>query len=81
VRQFCDDRCARQAWAFERAKQRTTVTKALEIAVRKLQASRMPSIRAAATVLTRLHNELTEEAERERAARVHAFVTKLPSTG
>jgi hypothetical protein len=81
VRQFCDDRCARRAWAFERAKQRTTVTKALEIAVRKLQASRMPSIRAAATVLTRLHHELTEEAERECAARVNAFFAKLPSTG
>lgn len=81
VRQFCDHRCARQAWAFERAKQRTTVTKALEIAVRKLQASRMPSLLAAATVLTRLRDELAEEADRERTARVNAFLAKLPPTG
>lgn len=47
VRQFCDHRCARQAWVFERAKQRTTVTKALGIAVRKLQGSRMLSMLAA----------------------------------
>ena len=51
VRQFCDHRCARHAWAFERAKQRTSVTKALEIAVRKLQTSRMPSMLAAAAGL------------------------------
>jgi hypothetical protein len=57
------------------------VTKALEIAVRKLQTSRMPSVLAAAAVLTRLRDQLAEEAERERAARVNAFLAKLPRTG
>jgi hypothetical protein len=81
MRQLFDHRCARQAWAFERAKQRTTVTKALEIAVRRLQTSRMPTVLAAALALARLRDELTEQAESERAARVNACVAKLPRTG
>jgi hypothetical protein len=81
IRQFCDHRCARQAWVFERAKQRTTVTRALDIAVRKLQGSRMPRMLAAAVVLAQLRDELAEHADRERVARVRAFLAKLPSTG
>ena len=81
IRRYCDHACARQAWLFERAKQRTTVAKALEIAVRKLQASRMPSMLAAAVVLARLLEEVAEQAERERMARVRAFLAKLPPTG
>ena len=73
--------CARQAWVFERAKQRTTVTKALEIAVRKLQTSRMPGLLAAAVVLSQFRDELAEQAERERMVRIRAFLSKLPPTG
>jgi len=81
VRQFCDHRCARQAWAFERAKQRTTVAKALDIAVRKLQSSRMPRMLAAAVVLAQFRDEMAEQAKCERVARVRAFLANLPSAG
>ena len=81
MRRYCDHACARQAWLFERAKQRTTVPKALEIAVRKLQTSRMPSMLAAAVVLAGLRDEVAEKAERDRVARVRACLTKLPPTG
>jgi hypothetical protein len=81
MRRYCDHACARRAWLFERAKQRTTVTKALEIAVRNLQTSRMPSMLAAAVVLARLRDEVAELADRERAARVNAVLAKLPQTG
>lgn len=81
IRQYCDHRCARRAWLFERAKQRTTVTKALDIAVRRLQNSRMPAVIAAAVVLAQLREEVTERATVERAARVQAFLSKLPRIG
>ena len=81
VRQYCDHRCARRAWLFERAKGRIAVTKALDIAVRRLQNSCMPTVLAAAFVLSQLRDELTERAEIEHSARVRAFLSKLPPTG
>jgi hypothetical protein len=52
--------------------------KALDIAVRRLSKSRMPSIRAAALTLAELRQELVERQELERAARIAAFQSKLP---
>ena len=63
VRLYCDDECSRRASLFDRAKQHTTVTKALDIAVRRLQCSRTPRILAAAVVLAQFRNELREVAE------------------
>lgn len=41
----------------------------------------MPTVLAAAAVLAQLRDEVTERAEVERAARVKAFLSKLPPTG
>ena len=81
TRQFCDHQCARRAWSYERAKKRTTLTKALEIAVRRLECSRTPRIRAAAVVLAQLGDELTQGGEAERAARIEAFLSKVSVIG
>ena len=63
MRRYCDDRCAKRARLFARAKERTTVARALNIAVRRLQGSRTPTIVAAAAVLAQFRDELTEHAE------------------
>jgi hypothetical protein len=81
VRRYCDHGCARQAWLFQRAKERTTVSKALEIAIRRLQNSRMPIVLAAAVVLAQLRDDVNEREDVERGARVRAFLSKLPPTG
>lgn len=81
VRRYCDHGCARRAWLFQRAKDRTTLTKALDIAIRRLESSRMPTELAAAAVLAQLRNDVKERAEVERAARLTAFLSKLPPTG
>jgi hypothetical protein len=52
--------------------------KALDIAVRRLSKSRMPSIRAAVFTLAELQQELAKRQESERAARIAAFESNLP---
>lgn len=52
--------------------------KALDLAIRRLKKSQMPSIRAAATMLADLRQELRAHEESARAARIAAFRAKLP---
>ena len=54
-------------------------TRALEVAIRRLQKGRMPSMRAAAAVLADLRDELLAGEELSRAARVTPVDTRLPS--
>ena len=54
-------------------------TRALEVAIRRLQKGRMPSVRAAATVLVDLRDELLAVEESSRAARVIRVNTPLAS--
>jgi hypothetical protein len=51
ARPYCDDKCARQAWLGARARKFMTATKALDIAIRRLRKSRMPTVLAAAFTL------------------------------
>jgi hypothetical protein len=81
VREYCDDRCASQARLFARARECMTLLKALNSAVRRLQNSRTPSVRAAALVLAHLRDKLTERVEVERVGRVKVFLSKLPPAG
>src|SRR5207245_10739808 len=78
VRRCCDRRCARRAWLFARARRMLATTRAVEIAFRRLRKSRTPSVRAAAFTLADLHRELTDREQAERAARVAAFLSRLP---
>lgn len=52
--------------------------KALDIAVRRLSKSRMPSVRAAAFTLADLQQDLVARQESDRAARLAAFQSKVP---
>lgn len=77
IRKYCDDRCARDAWRFARAKERMTLVKALNIAARRLCSGRVPSVLAAGLALAQLRDQLSDDIELERAARVAAFLSKL----
>jgi hypothetical protein len=78
ARSYCDNRCARQAWLTARARALMTSIKALDIATRRLRKSRKPTILAAAFALADLRQELLDQQEADRTARVAAFVSKLP---
>jgi hypothetical protein len=54
-------------------------TRALEVAIRRLQKGRMPSMRAAAAVLVDLRNELLAGDESSRAVKISPLKTTLPS--
>jgi hypothetical protein len=75
---YCDESCQRQAWLVARVRRLMTDIKALEIAIRRLRKSRMPSVHAAASVLGDLRQELIDNRENEHATRVAAFLSKLP---
>jgi hypothetical protein len=52
--------------------------KALDIAIRRLRKSRMPTVLAAGSALADLRYELVERQEVERAEQIVAFQSKLP---
>ena len=54
-------------------------TRALEVAIRRLQKGRIPSMRAAAAVLANSRDELLAGDESSRAANVIPLKTRLPS--
>ncbi len=78
VRRYCHDKCARQAWLVARARKSMSSIKALDIAIRRLRKSRMPTVLAAGSALADLRYELVERQEVERAERIVAFQFKLP---
>jgi hypothetical protein len=78
VRRYCHDKCARQAWLVARARNSMNSIKALDIAIRRLRKSRMPTVLAAGSSLADLLHDLVERQEDERAARIVAFQSKLP---
>ena len=78
VRRYCHDKCARQAWLVARARKSMNSIKALDIAIRRLRKSRMPTVLAAGSSLADLLHDLVERQEDERAARIVAFQSKLP---
>ena len=78
ARRYCDDKCARQAWLVARALRLMTTVKALEIAVRRLRKSHMPTVLAAAFTLADLHHDLVDRQEANCADRIAAFQSKLP---
>ena len=77
VREYCDDRCANQARLFARAMGRMSVIHALNTAVRRLQSSRSPTVAAARVTLARLRDELREQVEADKVARIQSFLSKL----
>jgi len=52
--------------------------KALELAIRTLRKSRMPSVQAAVFALVDLRQGIVDRDDAERAARIAAFRTRLP---
>ena len=62
-----------------RGRKSMSKTRALEVAIRRLQKGRMPSMRAAAAVLANLRDELLDCEESIRAATVVPLKTRLPS--
>src|SRR5258708_36585644 len=70
--------CARQAWLVARARKSMNSIKALDIAIRRLRKSRMPTVLAAGSSLADLLHDLVERQEDESAARILAFQSKLP---
>ena len=78
VRRYCDVKCARQAWLVARARKSMNSIKALDIAIRRLRKSRMPTVLTAGSSLADLLHDLVERQEDERAARIVAFQSKLP---
>ncbi len=78
ARRYCDDKCARQAWLVARALRLMTTVKALEIAIRRLRKSHMPTVLAAAFTLADLHHDLVDRQEANCADRIAAFQSKLP---
>ena len=78
ARRYCDDKCARQARLVTRARTLMTATKAMDIAIRRLRKSRMPTVLAAAFTLADLHQDLLDRQEADRGARIAAFLSKLP---
>jgi hypothetical protein len=54
-------------------------TRALEVAIGRLQKGRMPSMRAAAAILVDLRNELLTSNESSRAVKISLLKTTLPS--
>ncbi len=78
VRRYCHDKCARQAWLVARARKSMNCIKALDIAIRRLRKSRMPTVLAAGSSLADLLHDLVERQDDERAARIVAFQSKLP---
>ena len=62
-----------------RALKSMNTIKALDLAIRRMQKSRMPSMRAAATVLAELRVELAAAEESARVAKLAAFRSRLPS--
>jgi hypothetical protein len=78
VRRYCDDTCARHAWLVARARQRMTAIKPLDVAVHRLRKSLMPTVLAAAFTLVELRRELADCQQADSAARVAAFLSKLP---
>ena len=54
-------------------------TRALEVAIRRLQKGRMPTMRAAAAVLVDLRTELLAHEESSRAGKTIPLDTRLPS--
>jgi hypothetical protein len=55
-----------------------TTIKALDIAIRRLTKSRMPTVLAAALTLSNLREEMVDREESAREARIVAFRSKLP---
>jgi hypothetical protein len=56
-----------------------TSLKALDVAVRRLRKSRLPSVRAAVAALVELKQELGARAESERDVRIVPFRSELPN--
>ncbi len=55
-------------------------TRALEVAIRRMQKGRIPSMRAAAAVLAGLRDELLAVEESSRAGKVIPLNSRLPRT-
>lgn len=78
VRRYCHDKCARQAWLVARARKLMTGLKALDIAIRRLRRSRMPTVLAAVSSLADLRRDLEHRLEDDRPARIAALESRLP---
>lgn len=56
--------------------ERMSVIHALNTAVRRLQNTRSPTVAAARVTLARLRDELREQVEADKAARIQSFLSK-----
>jgi hypothetical protein len=78
-RLHCDSMCARKSRLMARGRNSMSRTRALEVAIGRLQKGRMPSMRAAAAILVDLRNELLTSNESSRAVKISLLKTTLPS--
>ena len=77
-RLHCDSICARKSRLMARGRKSMNRTRALDVAIRRLQRAGMPSMRAAAAVLVDLRNELLASDESGRACTDQPLKTTLP---
>jgi hypothetical protein len=76
-RLHCDSVCASKSRHMARRRDAMSRTRALEVAIRRLQKGRMPLLRAAAAVLVDLRAELLAHEESSSAAKISLLKTRL----